>query len=1587
MFRLFRSRLTEIRKTSWGQPTKSVSGRRGDRRLIIEGLERRELFAQLVWAAGPALPEARAGAAAIAAGGSVLLAGGGTTTVNQWNPGSNVWGQATAIDMPRVSAGFASSGSGYLVYGGVNGTAVLDESLGYDPWNIDNTQDGSVMPTPTADFAYASDDNHMAYAIGGRTDQVGGLSRVLRYNSSTATWQTVSSLPISLIGAAAVNDASGHLLVFGGVDAAGHASSRVFQYSVASDTWSTLNDMPVAEHNGAAVLASNGRVYVIGGQSDTATLATVQSYDPSLGSWTMETSLPQPLSHLAAATDSAGHIVVMGGFDTNHVAVKAVSVSQVLNAPDAPPTFTSTAPATVMVGANYVYNIQTVGNPQATYQLISAPSGMTIDALGTILWTPTLAQAGLNTVSVRATNVVGSANQTFTIRALTPAPTAPASLAVSNTTTTSATLTWSPSTDSVAVAGYRVYRVTHTGFHGITTVLTQVADVPTTTATISGLTAGTSYVYTVKAYNPSGNVSSASNSVTARTLSPIIYTGPSVVSGVARHPIVFTLSASANPSAFTYTNLTPTDGMTLNPTTGQVTWTPADSDLGANYFSFRIDHLLGSVTVEVNINVTANVPYSTFIAGPSAVVGVPYTAQFTQIADPFNTEPVSYSLVSAPASMTIDSATGQINWMPTLADLATAATVTVSISNYAGSTTNSATIVTAFASPAQQVAVSHISTNTAVVSWDAPANASEAIASYSITASYRVQSGRFLTTRTINYAATATDRSLLMTGLPVNKAINVSVRALDSTGRGSWAGVASFVTASQLPQLTISGGPFNYDGNPHPASATATTAAGAIVPGDVSFTYNGLNVPPVLPGTYTVVATFSSSDPTYGERSASGTLIVLPGIPTIAVANSSVDYDGQSHSVSATALGIDGSTPVPGSFTYTYNGSVAPPTTPGIYIVVASFTSADALYGSSTGAGTLTIRSLGPLAPIISVSHLSSSYDGTPHAALATAANSAGVAIPGQFKITYNGSTDVPVNAGLYTVLVEFVSNDSNYHNGQVTANMVIEKATPTADLGWEAYPGSAPVPVIAYDGQTHAATAIAYDLHGISLAGTFAFSYSASPINASSYVVTASFTSGDANYANTILTQTLTIEAAVPYVEIVFADPAVGYGSNYYYGIYDGHAWSAQATAFDLNSTSLAGAMFISYYAYDVNTNDYTTLLSNAPRNAGSYLVMSAFTSANANYADTVGYGWLQVDAATPQLNIGGTFNYDGLGHVATAQALGVDGVTPVAGSFTVLVNGSPTLPVNAGNYSVSVAFTSEDSNYTDAAGDGTLVINKVTPIFSNLTLNPVTVGTTTATVTGKLAAGTTYPSNGQVSITLNGATVTARVSATGTFSASLASAALTIGSYPVTFAYAGNTVGFNAAPTATASLVVTARAPVVTTNPAARTVTAGTTATFSAAASGNPTPTVLWQLSTDNGATFSTITGATGTALNVVTNNTMNGYRYRAVFSNSAGTATTTVAVLTVQYAPVVTTNPVSQTAAVGSTVRFTAAARSNPAATVQWQVSSNSGSTWTNIAGATSTTLSLTATASLRGYRYRAVFTNSIGAVTTTAATLTV
>jgi chitodextrinase len=134
-----------------------------------------------------------------------------------------------------------------------------------------------------------------------------------------------------------------------------------------------------------------------------------------------------------------------------------------------------------------------------------------------ISWTTTSVTNGVYNISAKAydaannignTTISVSVNNASTTPTDTTAPTVPTGLTATGTTQTQTTLSWTASTDAVGVSGYRVFR------NG-----TQIGTSTTTTYTATGLTASTTYSFTVSAYDAAGNVSAASTAVSVTTSS------------------------------------------------------------------------------------------------------------------------------------------------------------------------------------------------------------------------------------------------------------------------------------------------------------------------------------------------------------------------------------------------------------------------------------------------------------------------------------------------------------------------------------------------------------------------------------------------------------------------------------------------------------------------------------------------------------------------------------------------------------------------------------------------------------------------------------------------------------------------------------------------------------------------------------------------------------------------------------------------------------------------------------------------------------------------------------------------------------
>jgi hypothetical protein len=174
---------------------------------------------------------------------------------------------------------------------------------------------------------------------------------------------------------------------------------------------------------------------------------------------------------------------------------------------------------------------------------------------------------------------------------------------------------------------------------------------------------------------------------------------------------------------------------------------------------------------------------------------------------------------------------------------------------------------------------------------------------------------------------------------------------------------------------------------------------------------------------------------------------------------------------------------------------------------------------------------------------------------------------------------------------------------------------------------------------------------------------------------------------------------------------------------------------------------------------------------------------------------------------------------------------------------------------------------------------------------------------------------------------------------------------------------------------------APVITQQPASQFVEAGSTVNFTADATGSPAPGYQWE---KNGVPLS---GATNPTLTLAGVTSSDNASYRVVVTNLAGAATSNPANLTVvqpapQYvAPVITQQPVAQTASTGETVVFTVVATGSPAPSYQWEKNGVALS-WAN-----QPTLVLNAVTTNDVAGYRVIVSNPGGSVASSTVGLSV
>ena len=249
---------------------------------------------------------------------------------------------------------------------------------------------------------------------------------------------------------------------------------------------------------------------------------------------------------------------------------------------------------------------------------------------------------------------------------------------------------------------------------------------------------------------------------------------------------------------------------------------------------------------------------------------------------------------------------------------------------------------------------------------------------------------------------------------------------------------------------------------------------------------------------------------------------------------------------------------------------------------------------------------------------------------------------------------------------------------------------------------------------------------------------------------------------------------------------------------------------------------------------------------------------------------------------------------------------VTPVSTSvYTVTVSGvtgNGTLGLNLVTYA-SIVDAGNNSLSTSTTGP-TYTIDTLAPTVQSINrANPSTAVTNASSVsftvtfsepvTGVDSTAFSLAETGTVSATLTQVTPVSPSVYTVTVSSITG-----IGTLGLNLLNNGNIADLAGNPlngSFTGQVYTMATVPAVTSQPTNETVTSGALASFTATASGLPTPTVQWQSSPD-GTTWTNISGATSTTYSFTTASGNNSTEYRAVFTNVAGTVTTNPATLTV-------------------------------------------------------------------------------------------
>ena len=820
----------------------------------------------------------------------------------RYTPSTDTWASISPLPTPLRGMSAVGDGNGHIfVFGGsstLDNLGIRNSVLQYDVAS-NSWSHVAPMPVPTRDSAIAVDEDGLMYVLGGISAS-GPTDTVQVYDPAFNSWTTQTPLPEPLYSHAAVYDSLGRIMVAGGFDATGTATDAVYRtqrlnipdaapvitssanltastdttysydvdatgnpeptYTLAANpagmtidaTTGLISWQPVAGQEGTqgvTVRASNAIGFdeqsfeiIVAGDTLPPTVPADFTFDSATEttvtlSWSPSTD-PSGIDHYEvysavysgprfakrwrytleeSVTTTTATITGLAPFTSKRFSVAAVDtvgnrsayspriLATTVSVPTLSFQYGTQTTGLISSPALHLFELQLISraNPLAAFSLVSGPATMTVDpGSGNVRWTPTVADIGLHTLTLRASNSVGHTDLIVELEVLADTP--QLSVALNPTSggagfalageafeaqVSDASMTTSTFELMIGPSGMTIDPTT--GLISWTPIGSQGGINPVVVrATNAGGTADLSFNVPTLFTGAVTNVTATGTNLLEPTLQWEKPTGEGSllidsyrIEGLARwrhgrsnrsHRVSYTVPASE-------TNVLMTGMLTGRQYAMTVTPIDAHGNLGlANADA----HVVSSPALP-QLRWTVN-----GATGGSGEVIAGYPMQIA-LTDQ-QTGDSTIELISGPSGMTFDSETNIASWTPGAADVTTGYSttpVTFRATNAIGSADTVVPIRVFFSGPATNVSTTRVGYS-ATASWDAPSDNITPIAGYSITRHWTWSGRRRSVTWTVGNV-TSIAFPLYPTGAVSHKGITVT--PLDANGnRGVSSGLLRY---------------------------------------------------------------------------------------------------------------------------------------------------------------------------------------------------------------------------------------------------------------------------------------------------------------------------------------------------------------------------------------------------------------------------------------------------------------------------------------------------------------------------------------------------------------------------------------------------------------------------------------------------------------------------------------------------------------------------------------------------------------------------------------------------------------------------